>query len=114
MKGKKHSIQLRSAFGPTEGRRLKRDSLFFLARAAGLKRLLPDGIKTALLKYLPYDRYMRHVWAREAPFPGIEEVSNLSAKGEGAPRDHQVVQPLAPILHGRLPRAGGSLLHHRH
>jgi hypothetical protein len=63
-----------------EARSLKRDPLLLLARAVGLKRLIPAEMKTALLKYLPYDRYMRYVWTREAPFPGIEEFSTFPPK----------------------------------
>jgi hypothetical protein len=63
-----------------EGRALKKDPLLLLARAASLKRLMPASMKSALVRYLPYDRYMRHVWAREAPFPGIEEVSSYPPK----------------------------------
>jgi hypothetical protein len=37
-------------------------------------------LKAALIGYLPVDRYMRNVWARAAPFPGIEEVSTYPEK----------------------------------
>jgi hypothetical protein len=59
---------------------LKGDPLLLLARAGALKRLLPARIKTSFLRYLPYDRYMRHVWAREAPFPGVADVSTYPPK----------------------------------
>lgn len=45
-----------------------------------LKGFVPDGLKTALVGYLPMDRYLRHLWARAAPFPGIEEVSQYPGK----------------------------------
>ena len=51
-----------------------------LASAVWVKRLIPAGIKTTLLGYLPCDRYMRHVWARDAPYPGIDDVSRFVPK----------------------------------
>jgi glutathione synthase/RimK-type ligase-like ATP-grasp enzyme len=43
-----------------------------------LKRLLPDRLKTAFLRCVPYERYSRYVWVRDAPFPGIEERSTYA------------------------------------
>jgi hypothetical protein len=54
--------------------------LALLARSARVKSLVPDGLKTALIGYLPVDRYRRHVWAQAAPYPGIPEVSEYRGK----------------------------------
>jgi len=42
--------------------------------------MLPDSVKTALLTFVPYERYWRYVWPRDAPFPDIEETSTYVPK----------------------------------
>jgi len=51
-----------------------------LAKALYFKRMVPLSLKTFLLRYLPQDRYLRHIWEQEAPYPGIEDVSTYPPK----------------------------------
>jgi hypothetical protein len=50
------------------------------SKAAAIKRLLPDRLKSALINVIPYERYWRRTWPKQAPFAGIEDVSSYPPK----------------------------------